>query len=65
MDYNERHPESPIEFVDRKSQTPFDWVFHFKPGLMGNIKHVDFDKTIAANKIKENAVILCKRVSES
>lgn len=65
VDYNERHPESPIEFVDRKSQTPFDWVFHFKPGFMGNIKHVDFDRTIAANKIKENAVILCKRVSES
>lgn len=65
LDYNERHPESKIEFVDTKNQTSFDWIFHLKPNFFGSIRHLDFDKTIAANKIKENTVVICKRVSEA
>lgn len=65
LDYNERHPESKIEFVHAKNQIPFDWMFHLKPNMFRSIGPLDFDKTIATNKIKENAVIICKRVSES
>lgn len=65
LDYNERHPESKIEFVHSKNQIPFDWMFHLKPNLFRSIRQLDFDKTIAANKIKENTVIICKRVNES
>lgn len=65
LDYNERHPESKIEFVDTKNQISFDWMFHLKPNMFGSIKHLDFDKTIAGNKIKENTVVICKRVSEA
>ena len=65
LDYNERHPESTIEVVDRRSQVPSDWIFHTKPNIIGSVRHVDFDQTIAANKIKENTVIICKRVKES
>ncbi|MRI00657.1 hypothetical protein GH721_08980 [Kriegella sp. EG-1] len=62
-DYNERHPESKIEFLESKSKIPYEWSFYLKPKFLGGIKYVDFDKTIALNKIKENTEVICKRVS--
>jgi len=60
-DYNERHQESSIQ-LKNKQGTPYQWSFYSKPGLFGNRKHFDFDKTVAENNIKENDVILCQRV---
>jgi len=59
-DYNERHPESKIAHLD-KNHNPYEWVFYSKPNFLGNRKHFDFNKTVDANGIKENDVIICQR----
>lgn len=61
-DYNERHPQSPISFLNQNSQEPYSWNFFFKPNWLGISKHLDFSKTVAQNKIKENDIIVCQRV---
>ena len=65
IDYNAREPGSEIETLDEKTKQPCGWVFHFKPNWWSPIKHVDFTNTIAANNIKENAVIICRRVNHT
>ncbi|MGB1308473.1 MAG: TssN family type VI secretion system protein [Oceanihabitans sp.] len=62
-DYNERHPESTIEYINETTKLPNEWVFYFKPNWLGNLKHVDFNKTTANNLIKENDTIVCKRIT--
>tara|TARA_R110002124_G_scaffold138798_1_gene302828 strand:- start:55172 stop:56047 length:876 start_codon:yes stop_codon:yes gene_type:complete len=62
IDYNERHPEGKIEVIDERSNEPNEWVFHFKPNWWSPIKHINFNQTVAANNIKEDTVIICRRV---
>ena len=64
IDYNERHPEGQIEVVEGRTQQASEWVFHFKPSWWSPIKHVNFTQTVAANNIKEDTVIICRRVDE-
>ena len=64
VDYNERHPESTIEFLEKNEKKPYEWVFHFKPNSWSRIKHINFNKTIAGNNIKENTVVICRRIGE-
>ena len=59
-DYNERHPESQIAHVD-ENNVPYEWVFFSRPNFIGNRKHFDFNKTVDANSIKENDIIICQR----
>lgn len=59
-DYNDRHPESKIETTDKK-QIPYQWIFYTKPNWLGVLRHIDFSKSVDANNIKENDVIICKR----
>ncbi|MDX1270537.1 TssN family type VI secretion system protein [Bizionia paragorgiae] len=61
-DYNERHPESKIEFIDNATMEPQGWIFYFKPNWWSSIKHINFLKTISGNNIKEDNVIICQRV---
>ena len=62
VDYNERHPESEIEILDKKTQQPSTWVFHFKPNWWSSVRHINFNQTVSANDIKEDSVIICSRV---
>lgn len=64
IDYNERHPEGLIEIMDDKTEQPNGWVFYFKPNWYTPIKHINFTQTVAANNIKEDSVIICRRVDE-
>lgn len=61
IDYNERHPEGLIEILDTKTQQPCNWVFYFKPNWWSPIKHINFNQTVAANNVKEDQVIICRR----
>ena len=61
-DYNERHPESTIEYMDPNNRQPQEWIFYLKPKWLAGIKHINFDKTVVNNNIKENDVIVCQRV---
>lgn len=60
-DYNERHPEERIAFMN-KDNTASEWMFYSKANWLGIRKFFNFGKTIDANKIQENDVIVCKRV---
>ncbi|WP_452219460.1 TssN family type VI secretion system protein [Lacinutrix salivirga] len=64
-DYNERHPESTIEYLKPENMQPQEWIFFFKPSWFGSLKHIDFTKTVTHNTIKENDVIVCQRVDDS
>ncbi|OAB78746.1 TssN family type VI secretion system protein [Cochleicola gelatinilyticus] len=61
-DYNERHPESKIAFLDANSQQPQGWIFYVKPKWWSGIRHINFAKTIAGNNIREDNVIVCQRI---
>jgi len=63
-DYNERHPESKIDFINPDNLEPQGWIFYFKPNWWSSIKHIGFDKTISWNNIKEDHVIICQRAVE-
>lgn len=60
-DYNERHPNSKIQFVNTKGE-PNGWIFYKKPKWYSVMTgYVDAEKTIFNNHIKENEVIICSR----
>lgn len=63
-DYNERHPESKIEYLNPENMQPQEWIFFFKPNWLGNLKHIDYNKTVSNNNVKENDVIVCQRVND-
>ncbi len=62
-DYNDRNPDEKIEYLDEKDK-PVTWIFYFKPKLFGSIRYIDPEETNSFNLVKENSVILCKRVIE-
>jgi len=62
-DYNNRHPESKIEYIYDKSK-PFGWIFYLRPNWYETQTFIDPDETIADNRIEENAVIICKRIMD-
>jgi hypothetical protein len=60
-DYNERHPNSRIQFINTSGE-PNGWIFYKKPRWYSMITgYVDAEKTIFNNNIKENDVIICSR----
>ena len=62
-DYNDRNPDEKIEYLNEKDK-PVSWIFYFKPKLFGSIRYIDPEETNSFNLVKENSVILCKRVIE-
>ncbi|QXP59302.1 TssN family type VI secretion system protein [Olleya sp. HaHaR_3_96] len=62
-DYNERHPESKIDFIDYNSQEPHGWIFYRKPSWIKSLKHINYSKTVIANDIREDYVIVCQRTN--
>ncbi|MCF6350049.1 MAG: TssN family type VI secretion system protein [Flavobacteriaceae bacterium] len=63
-DYNERHPESKIEYLDNENQEPCGWIFYFKPNWWSSIRHIDFSRTVISNNLKEDNVVICKRIED-
>ncbi len=60
-DYNERHPDSRVEYVNGSGE-PNGWVFYKKPRWNTiSTAYIDAEKTIFNNHIKENDVIICSR----
>lgn len=60
-DYNDRYPNTPIDFLDSNGQ-PYGWVFHRKPRWLIGTKTLDPEKPVFMNGIQENSVIICNRV---
>jgi len=61
-DYNERHREGPIQFLDSEDQ-PHGWIF-YKTNWFGRKRYIDPDQIIMDNHIRENSVIICQRIKE-
>jgi hypothetical protein len=61
-DYNERHPNGKIEYVNERGEA-FGWMFYRKPRWYSlRTKYIETDKTFFINHLRENDVIVCKRV---
>ncbi|WP_149274982.1 TssN family type VI secretion system protein [Pareuzebyella sediminis] len=63
-DYNERHPESEVEVLDENTQMPSSWVFYFKPEWWRPVRRINFHRSVEANGINENSVIICDRITK-
>jgi len=61
-DYNLRHPESVIEYVDDKNK-PHGWIFYKRPKWYLPMKYIDHARTVDSNGISEDDVIICNRVT--
>lgn len=60
-DYNERHADSKIQFINGTGQ-PHGWIFYKKSRWYSvTTNYIDADKTIFNNHIRENDVIICAR----
>jgi hypothetical protein len=62
-DYNDRHREGPIEFLDQENH-PHGWIFYHKPSWFRKKRYIDPEKIIKVNRIRENSVIICQRIKE-
>jgi hypothetical protein len=62
-DYNDRNPDGKIEFLD-ENKKPYEWIFYFKPKWFSSIRYLDPEETNSFNFIRENSIIICKRVIE-
>jgi hypothetical protein len=64
-DYNERHPQGQIHFTNGTGK-PYGWMFYKKPKWYTILTtYMDADKTIYLNRIRENDVIVCSRISQN
>ncbi len=64
-DYNSRHPEGTIRFIDEKN-VPYPWTFFkIKNKLFGIKTALDPDDSIYNSDIRENDVLICNRVSNN
>ncbi len=64
-DYNSRHPEGPISYSNDNNE-PDPWVFFKVKNKLFRLKEaLNQDSSISTNKIKENDVLICKRVENN
>lgn len=63
-DYNKKDPQKPIECIEHDG-LHFGWVFYAKPLFWPVKRYIDFEKTIAENRITGRDTIVAKRVIES
>ncbi len=63
-DYNYKFPNDPIQIFDDTAHE-YGWLFYsIKPSLFRLRSYIDFEQTIAQNKLQENYLIVAKRVEE-
>lgn len=61
-DYNERTPDSPIQFTDEAGR-PYGWVFYVKAGFLKRRRYIDPDQTFLQNTLLDNDTIFAERAS--
>lgn len=59
-DYNERHPEEEIEFLN-EDRTAQEWIFYRKPSFFKSSKYINPERTVTINNLREDDVIICQR----
>jgi len=61
-DYNSRNPNQPILITDNDKKL-YKWSFYRSVGILIGKVHLDADKTVLENRIKENTTIICERIN--
>lgn len=61
-EYNHRNPDEAIALANVE-QHPYSWIFYIKKSFFHKKQYIDFEKDVTENKIMENSVIICKRVT--
>jgi hypothetical protein len=59
-DYNKKSPLNPVAYSD--SENAFGWIFYVNSPVWGRKKYINTGFTFTKNKIKEQNVIIAKRV---
>lgn len=63
-DYNSRHPEGPITFSNENNE-PDPWIFFKVKNKLLKLKEaLNQEDSITDNKIRENDILICKRVEK-
>ncbi|MBW6534105.1 MAG: TssN family type VI secretion system protein [Mariniphaga sp.] len=62
-DYNDRNPGEKIDYMEDNNK-PVSWIFYHKPKWYSRFRYIDPKETNSFNFIRENSVIVCKRVIE-
>jgi hypothetical protein len=62
-DYNYKNGNAIIEMTN-ENQEPYAWVFYTKKSFFHLRQYIDFDLDMKSNNIKENDLVICKRVVE-
>ena len=63
-DYNHKFPNDPIQTFDDTAHE-YGWLFYsVKPSLFRLRQYIDFEQTITQNNLRENYLIVAKRVEE-
>ena len=60
-DYNALHPERKIEVMDNNNELA-GWIFYFKPHWWNSLRHIDANKSIEWNGIREENNIIVQRI---
>ena len=60
-DYNVKKTHTKIELTD-KSGDPYGWYFYRKPKWYGASKHVDSERTVEENNLKDGDTVVCQRI---
>lgn len=60
-DYNEKNPNSQVQYLDQKNQ-PYGWYFYTKPKWFSSSDYIDPELAIDTNNIKDGETIICQRI---
>ena len=61
-DYNDRHPEGSIPYLDDNNE-PYGWIFKkVRSRLFGLTEVIDPDSSVYSNEIRENDLLYCRRL---
>lgn len=60
-DFNLKNPTEPIETANETGEE-HGWIFYVKPSFFHPRRYLDYEKSIAGNKLSEKNIVICKRV---
>ncbi len=60
-DYNEKHPNNRIHYLDEKNE-PYGWYFYTKPKWFGASVYIDPELAVDTNNIIDGETIICQRI---
>jgi hypothetical protein len=62
-DYNERHPQGPVEYLDARGK-PYGWLFYVRSGSWFTPdRYLDHDFNFQQNSLVDNDIIITRRVA--